>query len=248
MKLYRYTAVSLLAGSLFVLPGLGFTQTWNISDSGDFGNSHRNYPSSRAVDGDTNFSSRWAARIDNDDANLFVDFGTSRTVDNIGIAWGRGNNRTYRFEIRARNRTSGSWARIFSGTSSRNTSIQNYNVNDISARQVRVKVFEDSASDGSRWVNITEFEVYGTSGRSGGNDGSSSPSPTPTPTPTPTPNFTDYRDADSANRGGEYRDTGVDIQRCSDGNNCFNIGWTNSVLVTAPCDSMLRTVISTLTG
>jgi len=181
VKLYRYTAVSLLAGSLFVLPGLGFTQTWNISDSGDFGNSHRNYPSSRAVDGDTNFSSRWAARIDNDDANLFVDFGTSRTVDNIGIAWGRGNNRTYRFEIRARNRTSGSWARIFSGTSSRNTSIQNYNVNDISARQVRVKVFEDSASDGSRWVNITEFEVYGTSGRSGGNDGSSSPSPTPTP-------------------------------------------------------------------
>jgi len=38
-------------------------------------------------------------------------------------------------------------------------------------------------------------------------------------------NFTDYRDNDRANRGGAFRDTGVDIQSCGDTGCGHNIGW-----------------------
>lgn len=64
--------------------------------------------------------------------------------------------------------------------------------------------------------------------------------PTPTPTPIPTPvqtpeaitiqieaeDYEDYSDADFANRGGEYRQDGVDIQATSDIGGGFNVGWT----------------------
>jgi len=174
-------------------------QTFDISGSGDFGNSHPSYPSRNAVDGNTSFGSRWAATFEGGAANLFVDLGTRRTVDDIGVAWGRGDQRSYDFEVRARAGTSGSWARIFRGRSSGKTAgIESYNVTDFSARQVRVKVFSNSAR--TNWADITEFEVYGTGGRSGSNNSRDSSSnipdtpsapedvtPTLPPPTTPTP-------------------------------------------------------------
>lgn len=208
-------------------------QTFSIVDVGDFGGAHPNYPASKAVDGNTAFSSRWAANNGGSASNLFVDFGTVRRVDDIGVAWGRGNTRTHRFEVRARSGTSGSWTRIFSGTSSGTTTgIEQYNVNDIDARQVRVKVFSNSA--GTDWTNITEFEVYGTSGPSG------NPPPPPPPPPTDpdrvdvpakiqAEDFTDYVDSNSTNSGGQYRpNEGVDIQNTGDAGGGFNVGWTNA--------------------
>ena len=155
-------------GFATLLCSAAHAQTFNIVDEGDFGNSHRNFPASNATDGNTGFRSRWAATFAGGDANLYVDLGSVQRIDDVGIAWGRGDGRSYRFEIRARSRTRGSWERVFSGTSSgRSNGIEQYNVRDVDARQVRVKIF--SASDGSRYANITEFEVYGTRGPSGRN-------------------------------------------------------------------------------
>lgn len=207
-----------------------FAQTFEPRSSGDWGNSHSNYPSSNAVDGDTSFPSRWASRFDGDSANLWVDLGSRKTVDDVGIAWGRGNSRSYEFEVWARAGTSGGWTKIFDGQSSgTEADIEQYNVDDFSARQVRVKVFSNSAR--TRWADITEFEVYGTRGRSGGNNGSGG---TTTPPPTSAvivpsrfqaEDFTNYYDTDSGNNGAQYRDTGVDIQTCRDADCGYNVGW-----------------------
>jgi len=112
---------------------------------------------------------------------------------------------------------------------------------DFAARQVRVKVFSNSAS--TNWADITEFKVYGT-----GSDNTNAPIDSGTPTNTPTnpttpsnptsssngvsvprliqaEDFTDYKDNDSKNRGGKYRNTGVDIQNCSDSGCGHNVGW-----------------------
>jgi len=62
-----------------------------------------------------------------------------------GVARGRSNQPGYDFEVRARAGTSGSWTRIFRGESSgQTTGIENYNLTDFSARQVRVKSFIQS--------------------------------------------------------------------------------------------------------
>lgn len=167
---------SLIAAStlaIFLSSGLAYGQTLQADSVGDYGGSHASYPAEKAFDGDTSFESRWAASLDSGAVNLYTDFGSTKRIDDVGIAWGRGDQRTYQFEIRARAGTSGSWTKVYSGTSSGNTAgIESYNVTDMDARQVRVKVFENSA--GTSWVDITEFEVYDTGGRSGPNTYSSS--------------------------------------------------------------------------
>ena len=155
--------------AVFLSSGLAHGETLQAQSVGDFGGSHASYPAQNAFDGNTAFASRWAASLDNGAVNLYTDFGSVKRIDDVGIAWGRGDQRTYRFEIRARAGTSGSWTKVYSGTSSGNTAgIESYNVTDMDARQVRVKVFENSA--GTSWIDITEFEVYDTSGRSGPNE------------------------------------------------------------------------------
>ncbi|MBX2848128.1 MAG: polysaccharide lyase family 7 protein [Acidiferrobacterales bacterium] len=168
---YRWLLVITLA-----IGGLGFVntayaQTFDIDDEGDWGTSHASFPPSNATDGDTSWASRWAATLNNPDgANLWVDLGSAQTVDDVGVIWGRGDSRSYEFEVWARSGTSGSWTKIFDGNSSGSEAgLEQYNVDDISARQVRLKVFSNTA--GSEWADVIEFEVYGTSGRSGGNNG-----------------------------------------------------------------------------
>ena len=163
MRILTLRAIGLVTCITAGAASPGIAQTFTIDDARDSGNSHRNYPPSKAVDGDTAFSSRWAANYGNGSATLYVDLGEAQTIDDIGVAWGRGDERSYTFNVRARAGTKGSWTRIFSGQSSGDTTqIEQYNVNDISARQIRIQVFSNSA--GTDWANITEFEVYGTSG------------------------------------------------------------------------------------
>ena len=163
---------ALVASTALLAAGINpvFAQTFSPVSAGDFGNSHPRYQPSNAIDGDISFASRWAATFDGGSANLFVDLGQAQRIDDVGIAFGRGTGRTYDFEIRTRSRTSGPWTRVFRGESRGLSGIEIFNVNDISARQVRVKVFSNSA--GTDYADITEFEVYGTGGSSGGNSGS----------------------------------------------------------------------------
>ena len=200
-------------------------QTFSPAFAADFGNSHPNYPPSNAIDGNTSFSSRWAATFDGGSANLFVDLGQVQRVDDVGIAFGRGDRRSYDFEIRARSGTSGSWTQVFRGQSDgRSSGIEMYNVSDISARQIRVKVFSNSA--GTDWADVTEFEVYGVDGPGGNNTPTPAGSIVDVPGLVQAENFTNYSDEDSNNRGGAFRiDTGVDIQSCSDSGCGFNVGW-----------------------
>jgi len=217
LKHHLFKAAGLLLLTLLCSTNSAFAQEFTPQFAADFGNSHRSYPPSNAIDGNTSFGSRWAATFEGGSANLVVDLGSVKTIDDVGVAWGRGDQRSYRFEIRARSGTSGSWAKLFSGNSSgRSTSVENYNVTDFAARQVRVKVFSNSA--GSNWADITEFKVFGTGSEN--NIGRVS-----VPRLIQAEDFTDYRDDDSNNRGGQYRNTGVDIENCSDSNCGFNVGW-----------------------
>lgn len=226
MKKMLHISQALCLAGLIAGANLASAQTFDIESADDFGNSHRSYPPSDAIDGNTSFESRWAATFEGGDANLFVDLGSVKRVDNIGISWGRGNQRAYVFEVRARRGTSGSWTKVFSGVSSGTTTdIENYNVNDIDARQVRIKVFSNNA--GTRWANVTEFEVYGVDGPSSSNSiPEDSPSGFAIPRLIQAEDFSRFSDSDSANRGGAFRNTGVDIQQCSDAGCGFNIGWT----------------------
>ena len=176
---------ALVASTVLLNAGISpaIAQTFSPVSAGDFGNSHPRYPASNAIDGDTSFRSRWAATFDGGAANLFLDFGRTQRVDDVGIAFGRGNQRSYDFEIRARSRTRGPWTRVFRGQSSgRHTDIETFNVDDVSARQIRIKVFSNSA--GTDWADVTEFEAYGTSGPSGGNRPTVNPPTVNPPTPT----------------------------------------------------------------
>lgn len=216
------TAASLLA----FLASPVSAQTFTPVSVDDFGGGHASYPPSKAIDGNTAFSSRWAANQGGNPTNIFVDFGSVQRIDDVGIAWGRGDTRSYTFEIRARSGTSGSWTKVFSGESSGNTAdIEQYNVTDMDARQVRIKTFSNSA--GTIWTDITEFEVYGTAGPSGGNNGGGGggSSAVSVPAKIQAEDFTDYSDTTSNNIGGQYRSTGVDIQATGDSGGGFNVGW-----------------------
>ena len=89
-------------------------QTFNIQSATGSG-SHANFPPSNAIDGNTSFASRWAGNGSPEEIRL--DLGTDRRVDDVQIAWGRGNQRSYEFEIAGRSGTSGSWTTIFTGNS-----------------------------------------------------------------------------------------------------------------------------------
>lgn len=216
------TVASLLA----LLASPAGAQTFNPQSAGDFGGAHGNYPASNTIDGNTAFASRWAASFNNAGGatNLFLDFGSVQRIDDIGVAWGKGDTLTYNFEVRARSGTSGSWTKIKSrGNSSGNTAgIEVYNVDDFDARQVRIKIFSNSAN--TAWTNVTEFEAYGTSGPSGGNNGGGS-SAVPIPAKIEAEDFTSYSDTTPNNIGGQYRSTGVDIQATGDSGGGYNVGW-----------------------
>ena len=126
---------------------------------GDFGNSIPSYPAENAIDGTISSDSRWVATFEGGAANLWVDLGSIKIVDKIGIAWDVVGTRSYKFEVRVRNGLKGDWDVIYKGHSSgETTDIELYEFNNHEARQVRVKVF--SNSDGAAWVGITEFEVH----------------------------------------------------------------------------------------
>ncbi|KMT66817.1 discoidin domain-containing protein [Catenovulum maritimum] len=134
----------------------------------DDGTSHSSYPASKAIDNNTDWTSRWAAEAGGDAVNLTLQLDEAKEVKEVGIAWGQGDSRTHTFEIYARPGTSGTWTKIHDAVSTGNTTaIEKYDVTDINARQVRVKAQSNSA--GSNWMNVTEVKLYGAES-SGGNN------------------------------------------------------------------------------
>lgn len=119
----------------------------------DDGTSHSSYPPTNVIDGDTSFASRWAAS--GSPVNLTIQLEEISAVSEVGIAWGRGDSRSYNFEIYARADTSGSWTRVFNDASSGSSAdIEFFDITDIDAQQIRIKTSENSA--GTDWTDITE--------------------------------------------------------------------------------------------
>ncbi|WP_045499087.1 polysaccharide lyase family 7 protein [Vibrio hyugaensis] len=152
-----------------------------IKEASDWGGAHPNYPASNAIDGSTDWSSRWAAEVGGEPVNLVLDLGSLQYVQDVAIAWGKGDVESYKFEIRAlADENSSDWTKVYNGNSSGSTTdFENYDISDIEARWIRVKVFSNSA--GSEWTNITEVKISG--------DGASEPGFDLDPTLPPSGNF-----------------------------------------------------------
>ncbi|NLS13435.1 hypothetical protein HGP28_11075 [Vibrio sp. SM6] len=130
----------------------------SIQSASDWGGAASKYPASNAIDGSTAWASRWAASNGSSE-NLVLDLGSAQSVTDVAIAWGKGDDRTHRFEVRT-SVDGSSWAKVFAGTSSgKSETYENYDMEDVKARYVRIKVFENS--DGDEYTNIKEVRLYG---------------------------------------------------------------------------------------
>ena len=125
--------------------------------AGEFENSQDGRGPSNVIDGSTNKESRWSSQ--GEPRNVWVDLGSVKRVTDVAVAWGFGDDKEYDFEIRAHTSLNGSWDRIFRGESKGNTNnFEVYNVDNVDARYIRVKVHEN---DFNGWQSITEIKVYG---------------------------------------------------------------------------------------
>jgi len=132
----------------------------SLVGAGEFEKSHSRYPPKNVIDGSTAYRSRWASK--GEPRNVWVDLGSVKRVTEVGVAWARGNSRTHDFEIRAHTKLSGSWDKVYRGKASgKTTKVEVYNIDDVDARYIRIKVF---GNEDQEWQNITEVEVYGKSG------------------------------------------------------------------------------------
>jgi len=111
-----------------------------------------------AIDGST--ASAWSASSSGQAVNLVMQFNEPTKIDEVSIAWGEATSTSYKFEIYARGNTNGSWIQVYKGDSiAGNTKREFYDITDMSARQVRIKVRSNSKN--SEWMTINEITLYG---------------------------------------------------------------------------------------
>lgn len=123
-----------------------------------YGDSHRNFPPSNALDNDLSFSSRFSSNANPDD--LFLNLGTVQALDNVQIAWARGDSRSYNFEIAIREEETDNWTTVFQGESSRETlGLEPYRFDRQDAQFIRIRGLSNSL--GNAFTAITEVEVFG---------------------------------------------------------------------------------------
>lgn len=158
----KYLKIGTLA-SLIACSMATQAQTLDIVEASDWGGAHPSYPASKAIDGNTDWSSRWAAIDEGSEVNLVLDLGSVQKVSDVKIAWGRGDQQSNKFEIRTlTDDASNTWDKVYYGNSSGSTTdFESYDLGNVQARWIRIKVFNNTA--GSDWTNITEVKVEGSS-------------------------------------------------------------------------------------
>lgn len=144
----------------------------SVTASGHDGNVPQN-----TLDG--SLASRWSAK--GDGQWIKFDLGSKQTVDDLDIAFYKGDVRYSYFEIQTSNDNK-AWATVYSGTSRLSAGLKNYNIADTVARYVRILGHGNSSNT---WNSLTEVRVntIGGSdqgGSSSGSGGSTSPSVTKT--------------------------------------------------------------------
>ncbi len=145
-----------------------------VSANGDDGNVPAN-----TLDG--KLSTRWSS---NGRSGKYItfDLGSPQLVDNIKIAWFKGDQRKAYFKIRMGNSTSSLNTVLdkkSSGSSGSTKQLENYELNDTRARYVRISCFGNSSNS---WNSITEVRIFTIS------DGGD-PNPDPDPDPNPSGEF-----------------------------------------------------------
>ncbi len=130
-----------------------------IASASDWEGSENGYPASKTIDDSLNWESRWQAA--GGPVNLVLDLGSPQQLDSVGISWGRGGELTYNFEIWARASSSDEWVKVRSrgDTSGSSSSIENYDVSNMSARYVRIKTHSNSS--GIDETVIKEVQIFG---------------------------------------------------------------------------------------
>ncbi|RED96601.1 polysaccharide lyase family 7 protein [Marinoscillum furvescens] len=117
---------------------------------------------------DGSLSTRWSAN--GSGQYITFDLGSSQDVSSLKVAWYKGDQRSASFKIRLGNTTS-SLSDVYVGNSSGSTlNLETYDFTTTNARYVRITGFGNSQNT---WNSITEVEIYGTDGGSGGGDGGS---------------------------------------------------------------------------
>ena len=154
---YKLSAI----GALTLLSTAISAETLEINRATGSGTAN-GFPPSNVIDGDLSFRSRWAGNGSPQEVRL--DLGSDQRVDNVEIAWGRGDGRVYEFEIAGRSGTRGAWTTVFAGSSSGTTNnFEDYNIEDITARQIRIRGLDEG------FTNITEVMIIGEGGNASDN-------------------------------------------------------------------------------
>lgn len=142
-------------------------------------NEQEAHPAQNSIDKDP--TTRWSGF--GNPVDLTLDLGTEHAIDHAKIAWHKGDQRSFTFNVHVS--TDGNdWIQITSETSSGSTAdFEDYSLGNTSARFVRFECLGNSINN---WNSISEIEIYGRSG--GGTEPNPDTNPNPTPTPVPTPN------------------------------------------------------------
>ena len=135
------------------------TTELTISSVYDDGIGHVNFPPSNVIDDDTSWPSRWVAQTIDSDANLMLTLNEDTLITEVGIAWGAGELKSNTFQIWTLGSTDDVWARVYDGVSSGiTTDMEFYDINDVTAKTIRIKVISNSA--GTDWTDITEVKAF----------------------------------------------------------------------------------------
>ncbi|MDN5845331.1 MAG: discoidin domain-containing protein [Candidatus Nitrosocosmicus sp.] len=137
----------------------GYT-TSGITASGDDGN----VPSNTR---DGNFSTRWSSFNNGGGEWIRYDLGQSKPVDEVKIAWFKGDQRVDDYEIETSPNDS-TWTGQTGGivqASGSTTGLQSTTFSSVDCRYVRVTGHGNTDNE---WVSITEVEIHGTASDPGG--------------------------------------------------------------------------------
>ena len=127
------------------------------------------YPIDNVEDGSR--STRWAGY--GSSANIYIDFGTEKTIDYMKIAFPSGNSRKYKFDYWVGD-DGKNWNKVSVNTSSgTTTNLETFDFTDTTTRYARLKM---RGSDVNLWNYISELEIYGKESSSNGSSDDSSSS------------------------------------------------------------------------
>ncbi|QOR69898.1 DNRLRE domain-containing protein [Ruania alkalisoli] len=114
-------------------------------------------PAEFAIDGwDATF---WSAK--GDGQWLRLDLGSDQSVDGVSIAWSRGDERVFTFEVEVSSDAQ-TWTNVLAAQSSGTTlALEDHTFTPTTARYVRIVGFGNSSND---WMSVTEARVLTSSG------------------------------------------------------------------------------------